>query len=69
MEIEAALKKAEAWMDDIDGVVGIAQGKTGETDCITVFLSLPEMEAKIPKTFHGHPVVVEFSGPLQALPV
>ena len=39
MNIEEALKIAESWMLTIKGVIGIAQGKIDEEDCITVFLS------------------------------
>ncbi len=55
------LRKAEAWLDEIEGVGGVAQGKKGEADCITVFVTLKEAAEKIPNDLDGHPVVVEFT--------
>jgi hypothetical protein len=66
MDIEAALQKAEAWLDEIEGVEGVAQGKMDEKDCITVFVTIPEAAEKIPKEFHGYPVCVEFTDPFHA---
>lgn len=61
MDFSEALQKAEAWLDEIEGVEGIAQGEMGGKDCITVFISLNEAAEKIPNTFHGHMVVIEYS--------
>lgn len=65
MNIEEALQKAEGWLE-IEGVEGIAHGKVGEDDCITVFLSTSEPAEKIPKTFHGYQVCIEFTGTFHA---
>ena len=59
MDIAEALRKAEAWLDEIEGVEGVAQGKTGENDCITVLVSLTEAAKKIPSNFHGYKVVID----------
>jgi hypothetical protein len=67
MKIEEALKEAETWLDEIEGVQGVARGRAGEEDCITVFISLPEAAGKIPKQFHGFPVCTELTGPFHAL--
>lgn len=66
MVIEEALQKAESWLDETEGVVGVAQGKVGEDDCITVFLSIPEAAEKIPKSFHGYQVCIEFTDSFHA---
>lgn len=61
MDFQEALRKAETWLDEIEGVEGIAQGKIGEKDCITVFVTLEETAAKIPSSLDGHPVIIEFT--------
>ena len=61
-----ALRKAEAWIDEIEGVEGVAQGRTGEDDCITVFVSMAEAAEKIPSSFHGYKVAIEYSGDFHA---
>ncbi len=68
MHIDAALQKAEAWLDEIDGVVGVAQGKVGEEDCITVFLAIREAAGKIPERFMGYAVCTEFTGSIHIQP-
>ena len=67
MDFAEALKKAESWLDEIEGVEGIAQGLSEGADCITVFVSLPEAAEKIPSSFHGHPVIIEHTGTFHAL--
>ena len=54
----------------IPGVVGVAQGLLGRTPCIRVFVidETPQVRAEIPRVLHGHPVVVEQTGELKALP-
>ena len=66
MNFAEALRKAEAWLDEIDGVEGVAQGKVGEEDCITVFVSRAEAAQKIPRDFHGCKVVVEHTDSFHA---
>lgn len=66
MTIVEALRLAEAWMDEIDGVGGVAQGKKGGEDCITVFVSMKEAADKLPTKFHGFRVVVEETGNFDA---
>ena len=68
MTIDEALRLAEVWMDEIDGVRGVAQGEIDGHDCITVFVSMKAGADKLPKEFHGYRVVVEESGDFDALP-
>ena len=68
MNIMTALQKAEAWLDKIEGVEGIAQGESNGEDCITVFVSSPEAKEKIPEEFHGYTVVIEVAGQFEAQP-
>ncbi|TDI58581.1 MAG: hypothetical protein E2O93_02580 [Alphaproteobacteria bacterium] len=58
-DIDETLRQAEAWLHDIDGVEGVAQGEADGAVCITVFVTLDEAAEKIPATFHGYKVVVE----------
>ena len=66
--IKIALREAEKWMT-VESVQGIAQGKNKGKDCIVVIISRPkeEMHGKIPDSVMGYEVVLEFSGPIQAL--
>ena len=66
MDIAEALRKADSWLDEIEGVEGVAQGKVGKDDCITVFVSQEEAAEKLPSTFHGFKVVVEHTGAFHA---
>jgi hypothetical protein len=66
MEFAEALKKAETWLDEIDGVQGVAEGKANGERCITVFVAGPEAADKIPNSLGGHKVVIEQSGHFQA---
>lgn len=67
MTIEEALEEAEKWMFELQGVEGVAQGKLNDEDCITVFLSEPESEKRLPKELHGYRVSIEYSGEFTAL--
>lgn len=67
-DIAAALKEAEKLMSK-EGVAGIGQGKNKGKDCIKVFTSLPveAITPPLPAKIQGFDVIVEFTGPLQAL--
>ncbi|HSR66950.1 MAG TPA: hypothetical protein VLU25_03325 [Acidobacteriota bacterium] len=65
--IASALRKAESWLDEIDGVEGVGQGKSGQEDCITVFVSHEAVAEKLPKELDGFKVVVSAGGHFQAL--
>ena len=58
-DIDEALRQAEAWLHEIEGVEGVAQGDSDGAACITVFVTIDEAAEKIPATFHGDKVVVE----------
>ena len=62
MDITDVLRKAENWLVEVKGVEGVAQGKFGDEDCITVFLSAKEATNEIPRNFHGYKVCVEYTG-------
>lgn len=66
MGIDDALRQAERWLDEIEGVEGVAQGKTDGQDCITVFVSSKATAGEIPDRLHGYKVVVEETGPFHA---
>lgn len=66
MDIERALRDAERWLDEIEGVQGVAQGKADGEDCITVFVSSRGTAGEIPERLHGVKVVIEESGPFAA---
>ena len=59
----------DEWMS-IPGVVGTAQGLDDGKPCIKVYVieKTPEIDRTIPKVLHGHPVVVEQTGEIRALP-
>ncbi len=67
MDIFKALKEAESWMDTIEGVEGVAEGKSDGRPCITVFISLEDAKTKIPESLHGFKVVCDVSGGFSAL--
>ena len=64
---DQALAEAAQWMD-IEGVVGIGQGKTDKQDCIVVFVSVktPEVQKAIPLKHGGFPVRIEEVGIIDA---
>ena len=66
--IDKALKEAEKFMS-ITGVEGVAAGKNKGQDCIKVLTSLPAKEIKqqLPEKIQGFEVVIELTGPIQAL--
>ena len=55
----------------IRGVVGVAVGllHDGQTPCLRVLVEAltPELQAHIPRTLDGHPVVVEETGTIRPL--
>tara|TARA_R110000787_G_scaffold102680_5_gene208753 strand:- start:19726 stop:20004 length:279 start_codon:yes stop_codon:yes gene_type:complete len=62
MDIDKAVDLAVAWLDEIEGVEGVAQGESNGKACITVFVSLKETGKKLPASFHGFKVVIDESG-------
>lgn len=66
--IVSALKEAEKLIN-INGIAAVGQGKNNGKDCVKVFTSLPigEIKPKLPSKIQGFDVIVEFTGPVQAL--
>ncbi len=66
MEFAEALKTAEAWMDEMEGVQGVAEGELDGERCITVFVASLDAAKGLPEELGGHKVVVEPSGSFRA---
>lgn len=68
MTIETALARHTDWLMALPGVVGVAQGESGGRPAISVLVvrRTPELEASIPRTLDGFPVVLVESGELRA---
>ena len=67
LNIDQAVELASSWMDSIDGVSGVAQGKTADgRDAVVVFVSRPQAARALPATLEGYPVVVRESEPFEA---
>lgn len=68
--IAEALKDHTDTLMAIPGVVGVAQGLLGNIPCIKVYVTeqTPQIQQHIPKALDGHPVVVEHTGEIRALP-
>jgi hypothetical protein len=62
--IEEALRARTPELLAIPGVVGTGQGADGGRPVILVLVSArtPEVEARVPRTLDGHPVVLRVSG-------
>jgi hypothetical protein len=67
--IADVIREQESALLDLPGVTGVGQTRVDDQECIVVMLeqSLPEVEAAIPSTLGGYPVVIEVSGVIQAL--
>ena len=69
--IETVLAEQSPRLMALPGVVAVGQGALPDgTPCIRVYLKAadPATERQIPKQIEGHPVVVEVSGEIRALP-
>ena len=62
MDISRTIHKAETWMDEIEGVVGVSQGERDGTAVVEVFVRDRESAGKLPAELDGHPVVVTVTG-------
>lgn len=67
--IRKVLKKHTGTLMAMPGVVGVAEGKSQDKPCITVFVVArnPELLGQIPNTIEGYPLKVEESGEFRAL--
>jgi hypothetical protein len=61
MDIMAAVHRAEKWMDDVEGVIGVSQGEVHGKPAIVVFITSSEAADDLPTEFEGYPVVTELS--------
>jgi hypothetical protein len=61
-------ERTNEWMA-IPGVVGVAIGEFKGKPCIRVFTSInpQKLQAKIPSTVEGYPVIIEETGSVRAL--
>lgn len=73
-ELAAIKQVLEAHVDElmaIRGVAGVAIGLSsdGKTPCLQILVTkrTPELEARLPRTLEGHPVVVEETGEIRPL--
>ncbi len=67
MDITRTIHKAEAWMDDIDGVTGVGQGERDGKVVVEVFVRDQETAEKLPAELDGHPVVATITDEFTAL--
>ena len=61
MDLSKALKEAQGWVGEKKGVEGVGQGKEGENDCITVYISDPALVDQIPESLYGVKIIIEIS--------
>ncbi|QCK15038.1 hypothetical protein [Mangrovivirga cuniculi] len=66
-DIKTAINKATKWMDEYEGVEGVAEGNKGGKQCITVFISDEKIKSKLPEEVDGYPVVIEVSDQFNAI--
>lgn len=68
MDVSEHLRRTEATLLAIDGVVGVGIGEQGGQPIIVVMVSAatPELRRQIPETLDGHPVRVDVTGEIVA---
>jgi hypothetical protein len=54
----------------LPGVVGVYVGEKNGTPCIKVMVieETPELKQRIPRQLEGHPVVIDVTGEIKAMP-
>jgi hypothetical protein len=57
MDISPTIHKAEAWMDEIEGVTGVGQGERDGKVVVEVYVRDPATAEKLPAELDGYPVV------------
>lgn len=57
MDIVDTIRKAEAWMDELDGVIGVAQGERDGRPVVEVFVRDKEAGKELPDELDGYSVV------------
>ncbi len=68
MDVNEHLRRNEATLLAIDGVVGVGIGEQGGQPVIVVMVSAvtPELRRQIPDSLDGHPVRVDVTGEIVA---
>jgi hypothetical protein len=61
MTIQQTIRKAEAWMDEHDGVIGVAQGERDGRPVVEVFVKDRATADHLPPELDGYPVVTVLS--------
>ena len=66
--IDDVLAEQAPALMEIPGVTGVGQGEADGKECILVMVShrAKEVEEAIPTSLAGYPVVIQFTGPLEA---
>ncbi|MDA2937079.1 hypothetical protein MYX75_02300 [Acidobacteria bacterium AH-259-A15] len=71
-KLEQALKEAQSWMHEIEGVASVGQGKINGEDCIAVYVEKSpesqEIKKKIPSKCNGIPVDIRETDPISIQP-
>jgi len=62
MDILQTIRKAEAWMDEFEGVIGVAQGERDGKVVVEVFVDAGEVGKQLPEELDGYPVLTIVSG-------
>lgn len=57
MDIVDTIRKAEAWMDEREGVIGVAQGERNGQPVVEVFVRDAQAGAALPDELDGYKVV------------
>lgn len=68
MTIAAAIERHSAELLEISGVVGVAEGVSDGKPVVQILVvqRTPALEARIPRTLEGHPVVIVETGEIRA---
>jgi hypothetical protein len=67
-DIDAALAEAGHWLDEVPGVVAVAQGEDQGAPTVDVWVASREGGQALPRRLHGVAVrVVDAGGPIRAL--
>jgi hypothetical protein len=66
--IKDTIKKHAGELMNIQGVVGVAEGRSQGRPCILVFVQkkTKELRSKVPKSLEGFPIRMEQSGDIEA---
>jgi ABC-type taurine transport system substrate-binding protein len=66
-DVDAALAEANHWLDDVPGVVAVAQGEDQGAPTVDVWVARREAGDALPRRLHGVTVrVLDAGGPIRA---